>query len=290
MDLNKPLFSDEPFFNTNFIRLNKVKSIKGSRSSKKVKDIIRTKGLDFYYEFNAAGNLVMQTSTFHNTNLIKDTNVINYYYDDFNQIKLIRKNDSYGYYSHEYTYNKEGGITTQTYCREENMCDAKNYFQLGNRYVITSDSFYYERLSDNQLKKIFFNNYKKPFKEQTNYYNDLGYLIEEYTKFLIGNKKNKTTYSYDEKGRVIEIKTYPDLNTNYSETEKFFYDDLGNVLEIKKYENDIYKISKQFLYDKTSYLLTAQLIQEVETEYVRIIQYQYTFFTGESTNLTLEEN
>ena len=288
LDINKPLFSDEPFFNSRFIRLNKIKSIKGSRSSKKVKDIIRTKGLDFYYEFNTSGNLVMQISTFHDTRLRKDTNVINYYYDNNNNLKLIRKNDTYGYYSHEYSYDKSGGINKQTYCREENLCDAKNYFQLGNRYVIMSDSFSYQQLSEKQIKKTFYNNYKKPYKEQIDYYNELGYLTEEYTKFLIGNKKHKTTYQYDEKGRVIEIITNADLNTADIKTEKFFYDELGNILEIKIYENDTYKISKQFLYDKKTFLLTAQLIQEVETEFIKIIQYQYTFYSGESTNLTIE--
>lgn len=290
LDINKPLFSDEPFFNANFIRLNKIKSIKGSRSSKKVKDIIRTKGLDFYYEFNTAGNLTMQISTFHDPKLRKDTNVINYYYNNTNNLILIRKNDSYGYYSHEYSYDKSGGINKQTYCREENLCDAKNYFQLGNRYVIKSDSFSYQKLSDKQIQKTFYNNYKKAYKEQTDYYNELGYLTEEYTKFLIGNKKHRTTYQYDEKGRVIEIITNADLNNPNTKTEKFFYDDLDNILEIKIYENDTYKISKQFLYDKTTFLLTAQLIQEVETEFVKIIQYHYTFFNGESINLSLEDN
>jgi YD repeat-containing protein len=288
LDLNKPLFSDEPFFNSNFIRLNKIKSIKGSRSSKKVKDIIRTKGLDFYYEFNTAGNLTMQISTFHDPKLRKDTNVINYYYDKTNNLTLIRKNDTYGYYSHEYSYDKSGGINKQTYCREENLCDAKNYFQLGNRYVIMSDSFSYQQLSDKQIKKTFYNNYKKPYKEQIDYNNELGYLTEEYTKFLIGNKKHKTTYQYDEKGRVIKIITNADLNTPDTSTEEFYYDELGNILEIKIYENSTYKISKQFLYDKKTFLLTAQLIQEVETEFIKIIQYQYTFYSGESTNLTIE--
>ena len=290
LDLNKPLFSDEPFFNTNFIRLNKIKSIKGSRSTKKVKDIIRTKGLDFYYEFNAVGNLTMQISTFHDARLRKDTNVINYYYDTNNNLELIRKNDTYGYYSHEFSYDKLGGINKQTYCREENLCEAKNYFQLGNRYVIKSDSFSYQKLSDKQIQKTFYNNYKKPYKEQIDYYNELGYLSEEYTKFLIGNKKHKTTYKYDEKGRIIEVITNEDLSTPNTKIEKYYYDDFDNILEIKIYENETYKISKQFLYDKTTFLLTAQLIQEVETEFIKIIQYQYTFFNGESTNLSLEDN
>ena len=80
------------------------------------------------------------------------------------------------------------------------------------------------------------------------------------------------------------------LNLNEKIKEVYIYDDLDNILEIKVYLNDKYKTSKQYLYDKKTMLLTAQLIQEVETEFVQIIQYQYTFYNGETTSLTLENN
>lgn len=290
LDLNKPLFSDEPFFNEQFIKSNKIKSIQGSRSSKKVKDIIRSKGLDFYYRFNMDGTLAKQMSTFHHPLQSKDTNIIDYLYLPNQQISVIRKSDAYGYYSHRYFYDDKENIVKQTYYREENKCPSKNTFELAKEYIIKDDSFSYHQLSDRQLKKIFYNNYHKPYKEQISYYDELDYLKEEYTKYLIGNKKSRITYEYDENGRISKIINQPNLNTAEKTTEIYTYDELNNVLEIKVYNNDVYTTSKQFLYDKKTYLLTAQIIQDVATEFIRIIQYQYTFYNGESTNLSFEEN
>ncbi len=291
LDINKPLFSDEPFFNEKFIRTNKVKSIQGARSSKKVKDIIRTKGLNFFYEFDVNGSLSKQMATFHNTtNLCKDTNLIEYSYTSNNLLKFTRKSDAYGFYSNRYFYDSQNRLIKQTYHREENVCSSKNNFQLGKEYEISADSFSYQKLSDEQVKKIFYNNYHKPYKEEISYYDNLGYLKETYSKFLIGNKKSKTTYEYDEKGRMIKMIHFSDLSKNSYSTEEYFYDNLDNILEIKIYENEKYITSKQFLYDKKTFLLTAQIIQDVPTEFIRIIQYQYTFYNGETTSLSFEEN
>ncbi|MCC7333053.1 MAG: hypothetical protein IT232_10655, partial [Flavobacteriales bacterium] len=122
MDINKPVFAEEPFFNSQFIQKNKIRLITGSRSSKKVKDIIRTKGLDYYYEFNTQGYLTKQMSTFHNQIEKKDTNVIIYYYNNKNLIETIRKTDSYGYFSNHFLYNDSNKVISQTYCRDENPC------------------------------------------------------------------------------------------------------------------------------------------------------------------------
>ena len=64
--------------------MHKIKSIIGSRSSKKVQDIIRSKGLDYYYEFNRDGTLKKQIFTYLLKNGYKDTNVIIYEYNKWN--------------------------------------------------------------------------------------------------------------------------------------------------------------------------------------------------------------
>ena len=290
LEINRPLFTDEPFFNSKFISQNKVQSITGSRSSKKVKDIIRTKGLDFYYEFNKEGLLIKQIATFIASGNKKDTNVITYHYNNKKRLDYIRKSDSYGYFSYHYTYDAVNNVVNQTNCRDENSCDYKADFRIKNQYIINTDSFSYERLSDKQLKKIYYNSYGKAYKEDFFYYNDIGNIIEENSKYIIGNKKSKITYEYDEKYRISKVVSIQNLNQNIKIGEEYFYDDFDNILEIKVYENDKYKTSKQYLYDKKTMLLSAQLIQEVETEYIQIIQYQYTFFNGETTSLTLENH
>lgn len=290
LDINKPVFSEEPFFNTRFIQQNGIKLITGSRSSKKVKDIIRTKGLDYYYEFNEHGFLTKQMSTYHNQVEKKDTNIIIYYYNDKNQITTLRKSDSYGYFSNHFKYDDSNNVVNQIYCRDENMCDYKGDFDLAKQYTINTDSFSYEKQGELQYKKLYYNKYNKVYREEFFYFNELGYLREIYSRYIIGNKKSKVEYEYDEKGRVNKIIHYGNLSSNEQESEVFIYDELDNLLEIKTYQGEKYKTSKQFLYDKKTYLLTAQLIQDIETEFIQIIQYQYTFYTGDKTNLTLDKH
>lgn len=287
LGLNKPLFSDLPFFNTEFIKINNIKSITGSISSKKVRDIIRASGLDYYYEFKKDGKLKNQLSS-HFSNGLKDSSVVSYEYLN-NNISVKRKSDSYGYFSYHYTYDESNNVITQTYCRDENLFEVKNKFQLKKEYVIVKDSFSYQTFNVTQMKKTFYNSYGKKFKEQTNNYNKDGYLVEEYTKFIIGNNKKKLTYEYDENGRLFKKHIYTNIAQDKKATEIYSYDKIGNILEIKYLTNEKHTSTKQFLYDNKTMLLTAMIIEEKETAFLRIIKYNYTFFDG-STNFTEENN
>jgi len=277
LDANKQLFDEEPFFNEKFIKINKIKSIKGSWSSKKVKDIIRKKNVDFYYEFNENGMLQQQYSTFLSQNIKKDTSVIAYTYNSESKIIVKRKTDNNGFFSLTYDYDAKGNLLKETYAREENASNTKNDFSLKKQYIIKTDSFHFEKLSKNQEKITYYNSYGKSYKETFYYYDELGYLSEVYTKYLIGNKKSKITYQFNEIGRLGERTTHADLNKNLIKKEQFIYDEIGNLMEIKTYENDEYKTSTQFLYDKNM-LMTAQLTKVIATEFLTIIQYEYNFY------------
>ncbi len=284
LELNKPLFSDLPFFNNQFIKNNNIKSITGSISSKKVRDIIRSTGTDYHYQFDKNGKLTNQLSS-HFSDGLKDTTTIFYTYNTKGQIITKRKNDSYGYCSYHYNYDQANNITTQTYCRDENKFNSKNQFELKKEYIIVKDSFSYQKINAEQTKKIFYNSYGKKFKEQINYYDKLGYLTEEYTKFIIGNNKKKLTYEYNENGQLFKKYLYTNISQGKKTTEIYSYDEIGNVLDIKYYNDNIHNSTKQFLYDNKTMLLTAMIIQDIETELVRIIKYRYTFFDG-TTNPT----
>ncbi len=281
LDINQPLFSDEPFFNANFIKRNNIKSITGSISSKKVRDIIRTKGLDYFYAFNKNGTLKTQLSS-HFASGLKDSTTVAYQYNNKGLLSVKRKNDSYGFFSYNYKYNDNDLIVLQTYCRDENKHKSKSVFEIKKQYIISTDSFSYQQHDTSQTKKYFYNAYKKVYKEQTNYYNQYGYLTEEYTKFIIGNNKKKITYEYDEYGRIFKKHTYTSIAQDKKTTETFTYDKVGNVLDIKIFNNNEHITTKQFLYDNKTMLLTAQIIQDIASQYLRILQYDYSFYDGTS--------
>ncbi len=284
LGVNQPLFSDLPFFNTEFIKLNNVKSITGSISSKKVRDIIRTKGLKSFYSFNENGTLNTQLSSILSSGK-KDTSITFYEYDESGKIQLKRKSDGEGFCSFHYQYDNKDHIVSQTYCRDENRYKQKNKFELKKEYTIKTDSFSYQTFGTEQTKKTFYNSYGIKFKEQTNSFDNLGYLTEEYTKFIIGNNKQKLSYEYDQFGRLSKKHIFTNISEDKKITEVYSYDEIGNVLDIKYYNSDVHTSTKQFLYDIKTMLLSAIIVQDITTAFLTIIKYDYTFFDG-STNYT----
>ncbi|GAB4258987.1 MAG: hypothetical protein Kow0079_16180 [Vicingaceae bacterium] len=277
--LNTPLFDETPFFNTSIIKKNNIKLIVGKIATKKPNDIIRTRGLDEQFYFDINGNLVTQITTFFTPNNVKDSSAINYQYDAKNRLLTIRKSDNYGYYSNNFSYDEEGNVIAITYCRDENKLNKKNEFILDKQFVISSETYTYEKLTPYQLKKVVYNSNQKPYKQIMHYYDSLGYLVQTAEKYLLGNNKTTTIYHYDENGRLIEKSiTIRQMGNTNSKKETYSYDEFGNILEINMFENEQHKTITQFLYDKNTYLLKAQLIKNVETELIKIIQYDYTFY------------
>jgi hypothetical protein len=284
LGVNQPLFSDLPFFNTEFIKVNRIKSITGSISSKKVEDIIREKGINTHYTFNEDGRLNMQLSSIKSQKK-KDTSITFYEYNKLGEIQLKRKSDGDGFYSYKYQFNANKQIVAQTYSRDINLKKAKIEFKLKKEYIIKTDSFSYESYGAEQTKKIFYNSYGIKFKEQINSFDKLGYLIVEYSKFIIGNNKQKLSYEYEQYGRLYKKHTFTNISQGKKNTEIYSYDEIGNVIEIKYYKNEQHTSTKQFLYANKTMLLSAILIQEISTNFLTIIKYDYTFFDG-STNYT----
>jgi hypothetical protein len=249
-----------------------------------VQDIIRSKGLQSEYTFNEDGTLNRQLSSILSQQK-KDTTITYYEYNKLGNIELQRKSDGEGFFSYHYQYNSKQQIVAQTYCRDENLHQAKNRFELKKKYTIKTERFSYENYGDEQSKKIFYNSYGIKFKEQTNSFDKLGYLKEEYTKFIIGNNKQKVNYEYDEYGRRFKKDIFTNISLNQKNTEIYSYDEIGNVIGINYYKNEKHTTTKQFLYDTKTMLLSAIIVQEIDTHFLTIIKYDYTFFDG-STNIT----
>ena len=54
------VFSDDPFFNSEIVKLNKLKSLHGDISTKKELSPIKSSGKNLHFEFDRQGNLKQQ--------------------------------------------------------------------------------------------------------------------------------------------------------------------------------------------------------------------------------------
>ena len=89
-------FTDKPFFDENFIKLNKVKKIRGEYTFKKAGDIMRKTQFKSTYEFDPSGHLIESFETRSDDGII-DTIQNMYEYSAANLLTMHRKKDSGGY-------------------------------------------------------------------------------------------------------------------------------------------------------------------------------------------------
>ncbi len=269
------VFSDAPFFYEKFIKQNQIKQIVGVISTKKSLQVIEQRNLVNTYVFDQEGRLSKQYRSF-NGSTSKDTTFITYYYNAQGAVEVQRTSDSYGFFSNNYTFNENGDIASKTYCRDENL-SSRNNFKLGKQHVIVQETFSYE-ISDSTKSKSTYNSHGKKYQTITSFYNEHGLKYKEEKKLLINKKKSITHYNYDDKGNVKEKTVYPNFNKPYHTTTKYQYDSLGNLEYIDEYKNDTHITHKEIIYNKSTLLMKALLIQDIETNYIKIIKYSYQYW------------
>lgn len=266
-------FTDDPFFDIQFIKKNKVKSITGSISTKTKYGIITPNGLTTYFDFDKDGKQVTYYNTFHKGNSF-DTTVVKFTYNDSNKLLVKRRNDNYGFYSYTYSYDSSGNKTGEKYCRDENLGASKHEFKLGKQYIIIDERYKVEQVSATQKKVVYFNNYGKSYQEKLMNYDKKGYLISEEKTLLRSKKKNKTEYEYDYKGYVIKKTETSSVAGNFEEVHEYEYDKIGNLTSEKIYRNGKHKTTKTFLYYDTM-LLKAIILKDISSENLTITKYKY---------------
>lgn len=271
---NGQTFGDKPFFNEEFIKRNKVKTIKGYYSHKADLDYIRESGDIYFYEFNENGQLVKDYRTQYN-----DTLISFYEYNAQGNLAAMRKSDAGGFYTYLFKYDEKGRIIEKEYRRDVNKSGNVNDFELDRSFVVSIDKFAYVDFEGKNFKKIYYNNIGKVYMEEFYYFNEFENLYIQETRMKMGSGRSKTTYEYDFKGRVNKKKVEKFTIGNYTYEWTYEYDEFDNLLAEHYYKNGEYLREHQIVYDEATYLLGAIIERDEPTNYVTILQFpDYTFF------------
>jgi hypothetical protein len=270
------VFSEEPFFYTEFIHGNKIKSIKGSVSTKADLQVIKSKGLITKFLFDNSGNLIKQFDSFYRGKK-KDSSIISYHYDEKKNIVTKRMSDSYGFFSYNYKYNDGGDIVQKTYCRDESSTGNKNNFKLKKQYTIVNETYSFTR-TDSSMQKNVFNNHGSVYQKEYYTYDENKLLVKMVKKLIVNHKKAETTYKYNDLGKVSEKKIQKDLSKGAYSRFVYEYDELGNLEVIDEYRNAELKIHKEVIYNKSTLLMKALLVQEVNSNFITMTKFSYVFF------------
>ena len=269
-------FSSEPFFYTSFIQKNKIKSITGAVSTKGDLQVIKSKGLVTKYEFDSTGLLFKQYDSFMRGNK-KDTSIITYHYDILGNMITKRMSDSYGFFSYNFKHNEQQDVIQKTYCRDENATGNKNNFKLQKQYTIVNESYSYIR-TDSTLQKNVFNNHGSVYQKEYYTYDENNLLSKKLKKLIVNHKKAETTYKYNDLGKVSEKRVQKDLSKTAYTRFVYKYDEFGNLEEINEYVNEKMKTHKEVIYNKSTFLMKALLVQDVNSNFITITKFTYEFW------------
>lgn len=267
------LFNETPFFNTDFIKQNKIKEIKGYYSTKVDLDMIRPTNDVYAYLFNEKGQLIKEYNTKYG-----DTTVIQYTYDVNNNVIVIRKSDKYGFHSYHYQYDSLNRITFKEYRRDLNRTGDKLNFELDKTYRISSESYKYENTPIG-LKKYYYNSKGILYQIEFYYKDENGFLIKQESHLITGQGRAITTYTYGDKGLLTEKHIETHFAGKTTTTYKYEYDDNQNVLAQHYYRNDKYITEFQIVYNSKTMLLSAIITRDEKTNFITILKFSdYSFF------------
>jgi hypothetical protein len=300
--LSEPSTTD-PHFNTEIIRLNKIKSITFSISQKPDLQVIDDKGLVQCFEFDSLGLVKRSYTTSIRSQekvetLVKaryyrgrrispaytdiswkyiyDTAFTWFVYDKEKQLILKRSNYGDIFSTYYYEYDSLGRVTKEINCRETNKNLDKHHFELGVQTVLSTESFQYVRQSPSQLKKLCLNDDGKVYKQGI-INRDSNTVTEDFS-FIVGYVRYSNIYTYDKSGKLIS-KTYAsNENGDTKTTVSYTYDENGNVSFEKRQKNDTLTDDLSYLYDESGKLLRSKLDRDYIHLNIEIVKVMYEYY------------
>lgn len=279
IDNSKALLIDgESYFDADFIKRNKIKSITGELAVKEIMQPIRSKGLINHYEFDKEGRLVEKLKTFKIRGGRIDTSAQTFAYNDLDQLIQESTFESSGYSAQRYEYDDSGRVVKQAFFRGENLSPYQYQLEKGKSLAIKEEAFAYVQIDSLRYKRVYYNSNGAPYKEGIVSYNEAGFKVSERMQFLAIERYWEVNFIYDEYGRLEEVNKTSRVFKTESSSSRFEYDEFGNVLSEKRFKNGERVLNREFLYNVTTFLLEAELSKNEENNTIHIIKYRYEFF------------
>ncbi|MEO6882477.1 MAG: hypothetical protein ABI199_00480 [Bacteroidia bacterium] len=275
----------DPSFNATFIQKNKIKSISAALVIKPDGKPIIDQGLSKYYQFDSInGALIYSYFNLNRGRDLFDTIPTYFYYDAQKRLSIKRSNEGDFYDSWYFVYDSVGQKVKETHFREVNGSIDPNVFKLKEQTVLSFDSCTFQQLTKTQLKKYFFNDEKKSYKQSIVNFDALGKKINERESFLYTWVRTETSCKYDSIGRVSEYDYTSNASGNLNEKTHLHYNKQGNLDDVIKYRNanEIHEIA--YLYTDSTGILNSMIDRDFIEKNILIVKFSYDYFVPPATN------
>ncbi len=254
-------FSDQPFFDDEFIKWQKIKSLKGNYIYMSSDGAIRSTAYALFFEFDTLGRLSYQYET------CKDDGTTD---------------TTWNYYA----YNEKSQLTAHTQCYGQS-CKSNQFIWDEKDFVKINQELIYE--PEINPKLIYRDSIGTSISDEYifhNFYNNSGglYLIVEthidYMKRPLSKSKRYVNtsevwnedYLYNPCGKLLEIKSYKGVDTLIYTKQNYEYNDLGYLLKYSSIANGNVIEETEFLYNENG-ILESSITQNYKLGLVTLIRF-----------------
>jgi hypothetical protein len=251
-------------FDTEFIRLHNIKSIKGRVSNKRPNSPIRATNLYLEYFFDEQGRIIRSQETLENLDIVYRE----YFYNDRGWLfyQGIETSEKLNYET--YLMNEKGQIVEidNFERRKDNM---------GIPMTVEGDKEMYDLQStDSSRIRIIKNKLGTAYMKEESFLRADGKVGRIEKRYLATGEGTIQYFEYNNKGNILSITLLSSKQKIEKEKYTFEYDILGN-LKVKKYfEKGIFIKESQYIVNESNGLLTALLEQTESTNNLRIVRFE----------------
>lgn len=269
-----PSVASEPqthlLFHSEFQKKNKIKSIQGSYSQKRVNEQIKDLPGSVAIVFDRAGRLTSMLdvkklggrldSSFTQWNYVNSSTSSIFEADALSFICTV--------------YKESGDTIFETAYRTPTLPSSTEELEEQDLYWSYEEKCIVESKAPTR-RELFHNSIGLPYMRRTTSYNELGYVIEIEDRLLVTDKIKTTKFKYNDKGQIIERAKFK--GQEMTSTTSFEYSASGNLMNWDHFKNGSLVKHHEVLYDSTG-LVEAIIMKHLASERIEIVQYSYEFY------------
>lgn len=261
-------FTDDPFFNPEFISRNNIRKMEGEFVYKKEGETMKSTTYKYVYKFDKQGRVIEKYETRPDDGT-KDTTFVIYHYKE-DRLYEMGIRDTAGETIKRWEFDTENRKTSEESVRifyEDSLHPRRET-------ILNKETYTYQKFDELRTKKTIYNSYGLPYEEILYTNSELGYPASEEQFLMVTYTRREKIYNYNSKGYLSSIISKPVGQDTADEEIQFTYDEFGNLDTKKLYQKGNFISEFQFLYNEKSKLLTAIITKDVKTNFLMIIRFK----------------
>jgi len=268
-------FSEEMYFNQEFLWQNKIKSISGQLSVKRPNRPIQKLPDIFVFRFNEVGLLKAMDKVSSVLHLV-DSLRVEFKRNDLGEVEIRKETNPRGILTTAMLYDDQGRVNRIDFSKAENRSLEPGTLDRGTPILVNSESYEYFSGGDHISRRRALNNYGLFYSEKTTMRDSMGYIVTETEELVMSGRSVTRSYTYNDHGWIDEIMV-KDNQSNPSKSDQFYYDTLGNLHKVEYYQENELIREIEVLYTETM-LLEALIDHDLQNHDILITKFSYEFY------------